>query len=65
MGNYVETYAYDAVGNLRSVAHSAVIGSWTRNYAYDEPASPPGNNQLTSTTIGATTERTLRDAGLM
>ncbi len=62
MGNYTETYAYDAAGNFQSVAHSAAAGNWTRNYAYDEPTSPPGNNQLTSTTIGATTESYTYDA---
>ncbi len=62
MGNYTETYAYDAVGNLQSLAHSASGGSWGRTYAYDEPTSPPGNNQLTSTTVGATTARYTYDA---
>jgi RHS repeat-associated protein len=54
MGNYAETYAYDAVGNFESVVHSAAIGGWTRAYAYGEPGVVPPNNQLTSTTVGAT-----------
>jgi RHS repeat-associated protein len=52
MRNYTETYAYDQVGNFTSVVHSAANGSWTRTYAYNQPTSPPANNQLTSTTVG-------------
>jgi RHS repeat-associated protein len=62
MGNYTETYAYDEVGNFQSINHSAAAGGWTRTYAYDEPTTPAGNNQLTSTTVGATTERYTYDA---
>jgi RHS repeat-associated protein len=54
MRNYTETYAYDQIGNITSVVHSAANGNWTRTYAYDQPASPPANNQLTSTTVGST-----------
>ena len=52
MANYTETYTYDLVGNFASLAHSASGGGWTRSYTYADPA----NNQLTSTTVGATTE---------
>ncbi len=62
MGRYLERYAYDAAGNVRSMQHrsSDPAGSgWTRTYAYDEPNSlEPGqrSNRLTSTRIGTTTE---------
>ena len=62
MRNYTETYTYDAVGNIQSLAHSATNGSWTRTYAYDEPTTPPTNNQLTSTTVGSTTSHYIYDA---
>jgi RHS repeat-associated protein len=53
MRNYTETYAYDSVGNIATVVHAAANGSWTRSYAYDQPASPPASNRLTSTTVGS------------
>lgn len=62
MRNYVETYVYDPVGNIASLAHSAANGSWTRTYAYDEPHAPPRNSHLTSTTVGSTTESYAYDA---
>lgn len=52
--NYTETYEYDKVGNILSLAHAAVNGSWTNDYAYDEPNQPPTNNRLTSTSVGQT-----------
>ena len=54
---YSESYLYDDVGNVLSLAHQAAVGNWTRTYAYDGPTSPPANNQLTSTTVGATKEQ--------
>jgi len=62
MVNYAETYTYDEVGNVQSVKHSVASGGWTRSYAYDEPATPPANNRLTSTTIGSTTYHYTYDA---
>jgi len=62
MQNYTESYSYDDVGNLERVAHTAAVGSWTRTYAYDEPTTPPANNRLTSTTVGATVDRYTYDA---
>ena len=52
--SYTETYSYDGVGNILSLAHAAVNGSWTSTYAYDEPNNPPTDNRLTSTTVGQT-----------
>jgi RHS repeat-associated protein len=52
--SYTETYSYDGVGNILSLAHSAFIGSWTRSYAYDETNPSSTNNRLTSTTVGLT-----------
>jgi RHS repeat-associated protein len=66
IGNYTETYAYDQAGNFQSIKHSvinhSVASGWTRTYIYDEPATPPANNQLTSTTIASTTYRYTYDA---
>jgi RHS repeat-associated protein len=56
MRNYTETYLYDRVGNLTSLAHAAANGSWTRAYTYDAAAPTPTNNQLTATQVGALTE---------
>lgn len=58
LSNYTESYAYDAVGNLRSVAHHAGATGWTRAYAYADPTS----NRLTSTTVGAVTDAYVHDA---
>ncbi len=57
MRNYTEAYLYDPVGNILSLAHAAMNGSWTRTYAYDEPNVSPMNNRLTSTTVGGTKEQ--------
>jgi RHS repeat-associated protein len=62
MQAYKEVYEYDAVGNFTSQTHTAAVGSWGRTYAYDEPAVPAGNNHLTSTKVGATTETYTYDA---
>ncbi len=53
MRNYIESYRYDAVGNIVATIHAAANGNWTRSYAYDEPNSSPTNNRLTSTTVGS------------
>jgi RHS repeat-associated protein len=62
MQTYTENYDYDSVGNFQTVTHTAASGSWSRTYAYDEPQQPARNNQLTSTTVGATTEHYSYDA---
>jgi RHS repeat-associated protein len=38
MGNYRETYDYDAVGNILTLSHVVSSGSWNRQYAYAEPS---------------------------
>lgn len=53
LGQYTETFAYDALGNLLSVEHSGTAGSWRRAYDYhpgsnrlravSRPGDPPGN----------------------
>ena len=53
MRTYQETYAYDPVGNFRSVVHTGDNGNWTRNYSYGDPAT----NRLTSTAVGSATDR--------
>lgn len=40
---WTETYAYDEVGNLRSLAHTAPASAWTRRYEY-----AAGSNRLTA-----------------
>jgi RHS repeat-associated protein len=59
MRRYTERYEYDAVGNFLRLIHQAINGSWTREYAYEEPSLlEPGktSNRLSRTTIGATVE---------
>lgn len=49
MGTYVETYDYDAVGNMLQLKHANradTSKSWTRQFQY-----APSNNQLTGTEI--------------
>ena len=38
MGTYTETYSYDAVGNILSMAHQVGSAGWTRRYSYTEPS---------------------------
>jgi RHS repeat-associated protein len=58
MGTYAETYAYDAVGNLSSLAHTGsnpANPGWTRTYAYNEKSliDPTAvSNRLSSATVG-------------
>jgi RHS repeat-associated protein len=61
MRNYSRQYAYDEVGNILSMIHTANNGNWTRNYAYNTT-----NNHLQSTTTGSTTlSYTHNEHGLM
>jgi RHS repeat-associated protein len=46
MRRYSEKYAYDLVGNLTNVSHTAQGGSWTRRYQY-----APNSNRLDSTSL--------------
>jgi RHS repeat-associated protein len=54
MGTYTETYTFDGVGNILTMAHQVSSGSWTRRYAYNEAsqiiASETGN-RLSSTSL--------------
>jgi RHS repeat-associated protein len=38
MGNYLETYDYDAVGNILALSHVVSSGSWNRQYSYADPS---------------------------
>ena len=39
LGRYTETYAYDPVGNIKTLHHSAGShGRWTRRFQYDDPS---------------------------
>lgn len=65
MRSYTERYEYDAVGNFEQMFHQAAGGNWTRTYTYNEMSfldSSMKTNQLTSTTIGPTTESYSYDA---
>ncbi len=62
---YLERYEYDAVGNFLKMIHQAANGSWTREYAYEEPSLlefAKTSNRLSRTSIGATTEPYSHDA---
>ncbi|HET6975285.1 MAG TPA: SpvB/TcaC N-terminal domain-containing protein [Pyrinomonadaceae bacterium] len=62
MGNYLQRYFYDAVGNIEQLVHlgtSPANAGWTRVFSYAEASllEPlKRSNRLTSTTIGADTE---------
>jgi len=62
MGEYVERYVYDAVGNILALQHRGsdpTHAGWTRAYAYNEASQLEAgrvNNRLSHTTVGATTE---------
>jgi RHS repeat-associated protein len=45
---YIESYQYDAVGNILQMKHKADGNDWTRNYNYET-----ANNRLISTQVGA------------
>ena len=52
MGTYVETCAYDPLGNILTMAHQAASGGWTRRYAYTETSrivAGEAGNRLSAT----------------
>ncbi len=54
MGTYTETYSYDPVGNLLTMAHLVSSGNWTRRYTYTEPSQIVGTetgNRLSTTSL--------------
>ncbi len=62
VGNYVEQYIYDAVGNILSMQHRGsdpVHAGWTRSYLYNETSQLEAakfNNRLSQTIVGAATD---------
>lgn len=50
MRKYVQTYQYDAVGNILQMKHEADQNNWKRDYDYEA-----ANNRLKSTKIGSET----------
>lgn len=54
--NYTQTYRYDSVGNIEQMKHAAGIGSWTRDYEYEEDS-----NRLKQTHQGSNTVNYLYD----
>lgn len=54
MGIYAESYGYDAVGNLLTMAHQVGAGGWTRRYAYSETSeilAAERGNRLSATSL--------------
>jgi len=54
MGNYSETYSYDAVGNILAMTHRSGPGGWTRRYSYTEPSQVDAaqtSNRLSATSL--------------
>jgi RHS repeat-associated protein len=57
MGNYTESYTYDAVGNFLQMRHIGLNPAnpgWTQNYIYEEPSQIDGafvSNRLTATSL--------------
>lgn len=54
MGTYVETYAYDPLGNILTVAHQVASGGWTRRYTYNETSYIVANetgNRISTTSL--------------
>ena len=54
MGTYVESYAYDALGNIQSMGHQVASGGWTRRYAYNEASrivAGETGNRLSATSL--------------
>ena len=50
MRNYIQSYRYDAVGNILHMSHKSSGNDWVRNYKYQA-----ANNRLISTRIGDNT----------
>jgi RHS repeat-associated protein len=62
MGNYVESYEYDSLGNFISMSHreSSKHSGWKRTYAYDNASQlepEKKGNRLSSTKVGNAVER--------
>ncbi|MFN8471148.1 MAG: SpvB/TcaC N-terminal domain-containing protein [Anaerolineae bacterium] len=52
---FIENYDYDAVGNFRTMRHTANGGSWTRTYEYSAPSRlepTKRSNRLTRAIVG-------------
>jgi RHS repeat-associated protein len=68
MGTYAESYTYDEVGNILSIAHAGSdpkTPGWTRRYTYAEASLlEPGkkSNRLSSTSVGSATDAYTYDA---
>lgn len=62
LGNYTETYIYDAVDNILAMKHASSDPSkpgWTRSYTYNEPSqldASQKSNRLSSTSVGSAAE---------
>jgi RHS repeat-associated protein len=48
--NYTQSYAYDEVGNIKTMIHVATGNNWTRGYSYENTT-----NRILSTLVGAET----------
>jgi RHS repeat-associated protein len=62
LGTYIESYIYDAVGNILSMQHSGTDPKhrgWAREYTYSEPSlleTGKNNNRLTRTEVSSVPE---------
>ncbi|NOT40303.1 MAG: hypothetical protein HOP13_07410 [Alphaproteobacteria bacterium] len=50
--NYIQTYEYDTIGNIKAMRHSPSVtaAGWTRTYTYDYESGGP-SNRLASTVM--------------
>jgi RHS repeat-associated protein len=62
MRRYTETYAYDLVGNLTKVSHTAQGGSWTRRYQYGAASNALDSTSLPGDPAGPLPSRYTTDA---
>lgn len=54
MGTYTETYSYDPIGNILSMAHRVGTQGWTRRYSYAEAsqiAATETGNRLSASSL--------------
>ena len=63
MGRYTEQYAYDEVGNFKTMSHFTGSGQWVRQYEYEtDPGQPVAkSNRLTKTHPPGPNERNRTD----
>jgi RHS repeat-associated protein len=56
MRRYIERYHYDGADNLMQLVHRATEGSWSRDYAFEEPSQiepDKSSNRLSRTSVSS------------